>query len=352
MNSGPLVSAIVVNWNGARDLDTCLPSLLSQSYRPLEIIVVDNASTDDSASVANLFGVRWLPLERNLGLAPALNRGAEAATGELLLFLNNDMRFHEGFVAAMVAEMLGCSDIFAVDALQYDWNGEHEVHVATRLTTCDSEGTLCHMLTPGLHMCQKATDKPTPVFMASAANLLARKSMFQLLGGFDERLFFGYEDVELCWRGWMFGWQTVFVPAAKCWHRVSHSTHGATASSLSFRGIEIGRLLMAAKLLPFQYALRTWLRSVAGLARDLALLRRQRVADRLRVFRESFGCFPDLLRERRHIHRVAQTTPSAQLDRLLRLGSERAAGVSSAAHATISRTERAALQSTHEIKGM
>lgn len=77
-----LASAIIVNWNGAEHLRSCLPSLREQSYEPLEIIVVDNASSDDSRAVAEQHGARWLPLAQNLGLAPAMNRGAAIARGE------------------------------------------------------------------------------------------------------------------------------------------------------------------------------------------------------------------------------------------------------------------------------
>lgn len=321
MRSTSLVSAIIVNWNGARDLETCLPSLLGQSYHPLEIIVVDNASTDDSVHVVQRFGIRWMPLDQNAGLAPALNRGAEAARGELLLFLNNDMRFDPDFVASMVSEMLGSDDVFAVDALQYDWDGENEVHLATRVTTTSCEGTRCHELTPGLYMCQERWDTPTAVLMASAANMLVRRSMFQSLGGFDEKLFFGYEDIDLCWRAWIRKWNTVFAPAARCWHRVSHSSQNAAGRSLSFRGVETGRLVVAAKLLPLWYALKTLGLSLAGLARDLALLRRQRVADRVRVLSKYLRDLPRLIRERRQIYGAARSSPTAQLERLLALGS-------------------------------
>src|SRR5258707_15717138 len=100
MNAKPAVSAIIVNWNGARHLRTCLPSLLSQSFASLEVIVVDNDSKDDSAEAAREFQVRWLPLDKNGGLAPALNRGAAMAVGDFLLFINNDMRLDTGFGAA------------------------------------------------------------------------------------------------------------------------------------------------------------------------------------------------------------------------------------------------------------
>jgi len=85
VNATPLVSAIIVNWNGEHHLKICLPSLRAQTYKALEIIVVDNGSTDDSAEVTREFQARWLPLGKNVGLAPALNRGVAQAGGDFLL---------------------------------------------------------------------------------------------------------------------------------------------------------------------------------------------------------------------------------------------------------------------------
>jgi len=317
--SGPLVSAIVVNWNGARDLETCLPTLLAQSYRPLEIIIVDNASTDGSADVANRFGVRWVALDRNVGLAPALNKGAEWASGELLLFLNNDMRFHQAFVESMAMPMLRDPNVFAVDALQYDWEGSRPVHLATRLAREPRAHNLCHALVPGLHAYQETCSSPTEVLMASAANMMARNAMFRALGGFDERLPLGYEDLELCWRAWICGWKTVFAPAAACWHRVGASSRSIEGSRLGFCGILGGRLLTATKLLPIKYVIRTWWVFLAGLAVDLGRFRSQRTGDRLRVLSQQVRYLRPLVRERREIYRSARTTPAKQLDRLLRL---------------------------------
>ena len=145
--------------------------------------------------------------------------------------------------------------------------------------------------------------------------------MFQTLGGFDERLFFGYEDVELCWRGWVRGWKTVFAPCAKCWHRVGHSSYSGHGRSLSFRGIVTGRLVIATKLLPVRYAILTWLVSAAGLAADIGHWRWQKAADRIQVLTEYVRHFLSLVRERREIHRSLRTNPSIQLQRLLRLPS-------------------------------
>ena len=318
MTSGSLVSAIVVNWNGARHLEISLPTLLSQSYPALEIIVVDNASTDDSAAVARSFRVRWLGLDTNKGLSTALNRGARAAQGEFLLFLNNDMRFHERFVESMVSEILRDSTVFSVDALQYDWDGGRKVHLATSLAR-ERAGEFDHQPVPGLYACQSTPNASAPALMSSAANMLARKSMFRELGGFDERLPLGYEDIELCWRAWVRGWKTIFVPAAICWHRVGASQRLTAGTRISFRGILGGRLLLATKLLPARFVITTCLASLAGLARDLVCLRWQRTRDRVRVFSEYARNLAPLLRERRGIYRSARTSPSEQLERLLRL---------------------------------
>jgi len=313
-----LVSAVVVNWNGARHLENCLPSLLSQSYRPVEIIVVDNASTDDSAEVVRRFGVRWLSLETNAGLAAALNRGAEAAFGELILFLNNDMRFHFAFVESMVISMAKDPDVFSVDALQYDWEGNTQVHLATRLAR-NRKDELSYPMVPTLYVFQESSSLPTAVLTASAANMLVRKSMFDSLGGFDERLPLGYEDVELCWRAWIRGWRSIFAPTSICWHRVSASQSREEGSRISFRGIYYGRLLMATKLLPIRYLVATWLVSLAGLAVDIGRLRWQRARDRVEVLRNYARCFASIIHERREIYRAGRSSAAEQLERLLRL---------------------------------
>jgi GT2 family glycosyltransferase len=315
-----LVSAVVVNWNGAGHLEICLPSLLAQSYRSLEIIVVDNASTDGSVEVAKRFGVRWLPLDSNLGLAAALNRGAQAAAGEFVLFLNNDMRFQEAFVDSMVKTMAPDPDIFSVDALQYDWSGTKAVHLATRLTPTRRAADLCYAMLPGLYVFQESCRNPTDALMSSAANMLVRRSMFQTLGGFDERLPLGYEDIELCWRAWLLGWKTIFDPTAVCWHRVGASTQSTgRASRMSFRGVLCGQLLTATKLLPASYAVNTFLVALTGLAADVARLRWERIVDRINVLTEFLQHLFPLIRERRELYGRAQISPPNQLRRLFRI---------------------------------
>jgi GT2 family glycosyltransferase len=319
MDGKAMVSVIIANWNGAAHLRVCLPGLQSQSFKPLEIIVVDNCSSDDSADVARSFGVRWLPLEKNLGLAPALNRGASIACGDLLLFVNNDMRFDQEFVAALAEPLERNKGIFASDGMQFNWDGTVRGHLAARLTSARTTRKSSAELVPGLYFYQQEKPEQAPVFMASAACMMVRRAFFEKLGGFDDRLPFGYEDVEICWRAWVHGWKTLYVPSAICWHRVGSSVRSEQASRFSFQGVLKGRLLLATKLLPSRYAFSTWLISTAGLAKDLSRLRWKFASDRIGVLFHMAGLFAQLHREKQTLFRSANSSPQKQLEFLLRL---------------------------------
>lgn len=319
MTDKPKVSVIIVNWNGAEHLRVSLPSLASQSFQSLEIIVVDNHSSDDSAEVAKSYGVRWVPLEKNVGLAPALNHGAKNARGDLLLFVNNDMRFDSGFVSALVKPLQQDEEIFATDGMQFNWDGIVRGHLAARLTNARLRRDSATELVPGLYFYQQEETSDSPVFMASAACMMVRRSLFERVGGFDDRLPLGYEDVEICWRAWVHGHKVLYVPTAVCWHRVGGSVQSLEGERFSFRGIVKGRLLLATKLLPARYALRTWLVSAAGLLKDIGRLRWKFAMDRIRILFHMTGNVGQLLGERKALYRLASTTPQLQLESLLRL---------------------------------
>jgi GT2 family glycosyltransferase len=319
MEGKPAVSAIIVNWNGAWHLRVCLPSLRSQTFNSLEIVVVDNGSSDDSAEVAREFQVRWLGLQENMGLGPALNRGAAIAAGDFLLFVNNDMRFDPGFVAALVEPLLKDDQIFATDGMQYNWDGTAPGHLAARLTNVRPKEQSSVELVPGLYFFQEPSAAAAPVFMGSAASMMVRRAHFEKLRGFDDRLPLGYEDVELCWRAWIRGWKTAHIPKAVCWHRVGSSGHSLEGARLNFRGILKGRLLLAIKLLPLRYAFRTWVVSKLGLAKDLLRLRFRFALDRIGILMEMVSLFPQLRRERKMLFRNAGSSPEKELDFLLRL---------------------------------
>ncbi|HLV93839.1 MAG TPA: glycosyltransferase family 2 protein [Candidatus Acidoferrales bacterium] len=324
----PKVSAIIANRNGAEHLRVCLPSLFAQSYQPIEIVVVDNGSSDGSEAVSREFGARWLPLGRNVGLAPALNRGAAVATGDLLLFVNNDMRFDREFVSQLASALDQDPSAFAADGMQFNWDGTLEGHLATYVarTPC---GHMTVEIVPGLFLCQKSSENPTEVFMASAASMLVRVAFFELLRGFDERLPLSYEDVEICWRAWLRGWKTVYVPKAVCWHRVGASSRTTDEKLLLFRGVLRGRLLIATKYLPIRYALTTWIVSLSGLVRDTIGAEWGRIPVRWKEIADSASLARRWFREKNDIYEAARTTPARQLEFFMQMGSADGAEVPS-----------------------
>jgi len=323
VNNPPFVSAIVVNWNGARDLERELPSLVGQSHEPLEVLVVDNGSTDDSEAVVRRFpAVRWTPLGKNAGFAGALNRGVESARGEWVLLLNNDMRFPPDFVRRLAEEAVKDEAVFAVDALQYDWEGRKIVHAATFLGKPNGQPVIsCEESVPGVFIRQEIRSASTPVMMASGANLLARKTMFRDLGGLDGRYPIGHEDMDICWRAWMHGWKTIYVPAAVCWHDVGRSARISRAGArFRSRGTVEGRLLFAWKLLPWRFVWRLEVRAVLGMIKDVLLFRWERVTDRGRTARRHWERLPALWRERRRLHLTAAVRPEMMFERMKSLG--------------------------------
>src|SRR5262245_16977218 len=103
----PRVSVVIPNWNGQQFLRVCLEALRRQSYRSYEVVLVDNASTDDSvAYVQTVYPeVRIECLAHNLGFAGGVNAGMRAAQGEYIALLNNDTEADPGWLEALVAAL-------------------------------------------------------------------------------------------------------------------------------------------------------------------------------------------------------------------------------------------------------
>jgi len=311
--SVPRVSAVVVNWNGVQDLSVSIPSLLEQTYPELEVLVVDNGSNDNSRDVAHRMGVRWIPLGSNHGLAGALNQGAAVSEGEFLLFLNNDMRFAPDFVTQLVEVLSNSPELFGVDAMQFDWEGQKVVHARTSLrkSKWPSGGI------PGWEFAQSSAREPTPCLMGSAANLLVRRDMFDALGGWDVHYSVGWEDVDLCWRASMRGWGICYVPTAVCWHRVGASMGSAAGARARMRGSLSGRLHFSIKLLPWRHVLSAWGLGFAGVVRAMAKGSYGDARDRASVIGECALRVPDTLRHRLRAHKEAGTTPGAHWRRMV-----------------------------------
>ncbi len=225
--AAPVVSAIVVNWNGSDYLPACLDALLGQEPPPAEVLVVDNHSDDGSRDlVARRYPqVRVIDTGRNAGPCHARNVGVAAARHELCLLLDNDVTLHPGALRALLDELQRDPACAMVQARSLCGNDPAIVHY---------DGGELHFLGTlvlrNWYRPLAEADAPTrPIGAAIALCFLTRKSVYTAVGGFDENLFILYEDNEFSYKLRMRGHTIRLCPHALC-------THAAGTAGLSVRG--------------------------------------------------------------------------------------------------------------------
>jgi hypothetical protein len=186
----------------------------------VDLVVVDAESTDDSPALAERLGARVIR-HRNRGLGVLYNIGVAATTAEHVFLANNDIALDPSCLERLRTALDNDRAAFAADARQLDWAGEQTIHARTTLT----RGRMTREFLPGLHLDPNVpASQVTPTVCANGAAMLVRRSMFDELGGFDETFFMEWEDLDLCWRGWLRGFSTVYVPDAVVRHRVGAVT--------------------------------------------------------------------------------------------------------------------------------
>jgi GT2 family glycosyltransferase len=219
------VAVVVGNHQGEQVLGDCLASVAAQTRAVQEVIVADGASTDGSREVAERHGARFLGFP-NDGLGTLYNRGVEATIAGYVLLLNNDVALDEHCVERLAAELDADGTRFAADPTQLDWSGERVIHARTMV----SRGRLLREYIPGLHLDSVVpASEVVSTVSAHGAAMLVRRAMFLELDGFDESFFMEWEDLDLCWRAWLRGWSSVYVPDATLRHRVGAVTPSAVA---------------------------------------------------------------------------------------------------------------------------
>jgi len=218
----PLVSVIIVNWNGERLLDACLRSLLEQTYTNLEIIVVDNGSRDSSVhAIQSRFStVRVVELPMNVGFTGGSIAGLQSSKGDFIALLNNDTRIENQCVARLVETMLRDQRLgICVPKLIFEGSTNSLNSAGHGLTTAGVG------FDRGVGTSLGGYTAPEFVFGASAAAVLYRRAMLDDVGFFDEDFFIYDEDADLNCRAQLAGWKCRFVPDAVV-HHVGHATSG------------------------------------------------------------------------------------------------------------------------------
>ncbi len=215
-----LISVIIVNYNGEKFLEECLNSLFTQAYKNMEVLVVDNASSDSSVEFIrnNFKNVKIIHQNKNLGFAEGNNIAIRQARGEYIATLNNDTIVEKEWLSELVNAMEFDKRIGICASKILFYNNRNIIN---------STG-ICVDKISGFTWDRGFGDKDGEkykkkqmVFGACAAAALYRKDMLDQIGLFDDDFFAYHEDVDLAWRAQLYGWKCMYVPAAIVYHHLS-----------------------------------------------------------------------------------------------------------------------------------
>ncbi|MBM3814691.1 MAG: glycosyltransferase family 2 protein [Acidimicrobiia bacterium] len=304
-----LVSVTVVTYNSGRFIRRCLESVLAQQYPAVEIIVVDNASTDGTTDILEQFEDRCQIVynQENIGFAAAQNQAIRLSSGEWVLTLNPDVLLLADFIGSLMAastvdKKAGtiCGKLLAIPS-NFDIPDQDRV---------DSTGIY---FTPMLRHLDRGSQeidnghylRHEYVFGATAAAALYRRKMIDDIsidGEFFDPDFFVYrEDADVAWRAQLLGWRCIYSPLARGYHvrSVLPGNRRALPAAINMHSVK-NRFLMRIKNITPNVYLRNWLSITARdfLVLSCCLLREH---GSLKAFSYLAGNFKRVLAKRRQI---------------------------------------------------
>ena len=322
-----LVSVIIVSWNSAHFLERCLAAVGFQTYCDIELIQIDNASSDDSVVVARRAApqVHQILNDTNRGFSAAVNQGVRAANGEFVLLLNPDAFLEPDYIKNIVAAFAAAGESFGMatgkllqaetglidsKGIRMTISGRHfdiGQGVADGPMEGQKTGPGCTPLLrdhPQSGSGLGAADCIREIFGVSGAAAMYRVSFIRdvTIGGefLDEDFFTFREDADVAWRGQLFGWRAMYVPDAVGHHvrSVTPEKRGAQSAVTNMHGVK-NRFLLRWKNEGFFLALRN---APFELARDLVV-----IAAALTVERSSLPALSWLWKNRRRIMEKRRT---------------------------------------------
>ncbi|WP_113661187.1 glycosyltransferase family 2 protein [Pedobacter nanyangensis] len=263
----PSVAVVILNWNGKSFLERFLPSVVQSNYGNLQIIVADNASTDDSISfiASNYPGVRVIVNDENYGFAEGYNRALTKVDADYFVLLNSDVEVPENWIKPVI-ELMQSDQKIAIAQPKIKWQQHKQAfeYAGAAGGFIDSYGfTFCRgRIFDRLEEDYGQYNSNLPIFWASGAAFFIKSKAWKEVGGLDPDLFAHMEEIDLCWRLKNIGYEVVCCTAAEVYH-VGGGTLDAGSpfkSYLNFRN----NLIIMQKNLPFGEAtykifIRLWL---------------------------------------------------------------------------------------------
>lgn len=217
------VSIVIPNYNGSKYIRTCLESLKIQKGVRFEVIIVDNASEDDSVAIAQEIypEAEYILLEKNYGFCRAVNEGIKKAQAPFVLLLNNDTEAAPEFVRNLWSAIQNQPHIFSIEAKMIQLHDRDKI---------DSAGSyycaLGWAFAYGHGKAAEVYKDARPIFAACGGAAIYRKSVFDEIGYFDEEHFAYLEDIDIGYRARIQGYENWFEPSAVVYH-VGSGTSGS-----------------------------------------------------------------------------------------------------------------------------
>jgi GT2 family glycosyltransferase len=251
---GSLISVVILNWNGLDCILECIESVEKSVYKNIEIIVVDNASTDGSLQlIKNRFPlVQLLELDENIGYAAGNNRGFQKARGKFIATLNNDVVVVPTWLNQPAAFLENDETIGIIACRQMNLKNPEIIDC---LYTYPFRSLLFQSMGNGKHFTQSTLfSRPGYVIGAGGASAIYRKKLLDALGGFDERYFAYHEESDLCMRAFLSGWKCVYAPSAVVYHRGSFTFNRLKKKFVFYH--ERNRVWFIYKFYPIEFILK------------------------------------------------------------------------------------------------
>ena len=210
---------IVINWNGIDDTVACIKSL-SKQVQPVDIVVVDNGSTDDSVSVLEKTKNITLIKQDNLGIAGGMNTGAKYALEngyKYFALLNNDTLVDKYWSKKLVEKAVG-GNVGVVTSLMLDITGD-------KIDTTGEQYSIWGLSFPrGRDRKVETAPESGFVFAATGGASLYKTEVIRDIGLFDEDISAYYEDTDMCFRAQLAGWKVVYAKDAVVYHKRGESS--------------------------------------------------------------------------------------------------------------------------------
>lgn len=302
----PKVAVVILNWNGKNYLERFLPSVLASSYPNLEIVVGDNASTDQSVAFIKTTypSIRVICTDKNLGFAGGYNEVLKQVEADYYVLLNSDVEVTDNWLEPVIELMESDSLIVAAQPkiLSYRDKTEFEyAGAAGGYLDCYGYAFCRGRLFDALETDMGQYNQATEIFWASGAAFFIKKAVWDESGGLDADFFAHMEEIDLCWRLKNKGFKIMYCPASRVYHvgGGTLSVESAFKTYLNFRN----NLVMLQKNLPAGKAFRViFIRFWLDLLSLVKFLFQGNAKNALAVSKAHFYFFGNLNRNRKKNH--------------------------------------------------